>query len=326
MTATEFNEKYENGTTTVTTESMDVAATVDDSGVADNNDVDFGINSEVNSDEIEPDNVADAEEQSESDSETSEVNPMVSEAGVELVSIENEINDNVTSDFQDGIDTISDADNTETQQTDASNVDAASADTSDITFSDGESEDATTFSAGEADGVNTSINQLSEYDLIYINGAVTAKAAEAIGEIPVIINSVKISGTNDLFNTFSSFVRQEDADGHYVNTYVYFFKNTFSEDNPEGIINLDFHENFNSESDGSTFTDGDAKKGFEEILEYIESENKYRQIGQATDGTQALSDGDETSDNESIFPADDSDSQLLSKELTQARAIEYIIN
>ena len=42
MTATEFNEKYENGTTTVTTESMDVAATVDDSGVADNNnDVDF---------------------------------------------------------------------------------------------------------------------------------------------------------------------------------------------------------------------------------------------------------------------------------------------
>lgn len=327
MTATEFNEKYENGTTTVTTESMDVAATVDDSGVADNNNgVDFGINSEVNSDEIEPDNAADAEEQPEADSETSEVDSMVSEAGVELVSIENEINDNATSDFQDGTDTISDADNTETQQTDASNVDAASADTSDITFSDGESGDATTFSAGEADSVNTSINQLSEYDLIYINGAVTSKATEVIGEIPVIINSVKISSTNDLLNTFSSFVRQEDADGHYVNTYVYFFKDTFSKDNPAGMINLDFHKNFNSESDGSTFTDGDAKKGFEEILEYIESENQYRQIGQTTDGTQALSDGDETSDNESIFSADDSDSQLLSKELTQARAIEYIIN
>lgn len=47
---------------------------------------------------------------------------MVSEAGVELVSIENEINDNVADEFQDGTDAASDTDNTDAQQAESETV------------------------------------------------------------------------------------------------------------------------------------------------------------------------------------------------------------
>ena len=127
-----------------------------------------------------------------------------------------------------------------------------------------------------------------------------------MGTIPVMINSVKAYRENDLLEAFSAYTEPDDADRHYVDRMVYFFKNTFSDDNPSGLINRDFHTNFNSESEGSTFTDGSRSEGFEEILKYIESENQYRQIGQTTDESQSLSDGEENSDSESSFSANNS--------------------
>ena len=254
--------------------------------------------------------------------ETSEVEPMVSEAGVELVAIENESSDNSddTDEFQDGTDSSERGEN-------AVSVDVLSdGEEEALTFTDDSENTENTFSAGDVSTAET-VGELSEYDLIYINGMVSANAVQAIGnDVAVMINSVKVYNSDELMENLSAFVDAEDEDHHYVNKRVYFFRNTFSTENPSGLINQDFHTNFNSESDGSTFTDSDASKGFEEILKYIESENKYRQIGQTAGVTQTLSDEENLSDNENTFSTNVSDIQLLTNELTQARAIEYIIN
>ena len=190
----------------------------------------------------------------------------------------------------------------------------------------GESDGTSAFSAGTAQTATIADSELSQYDLIYVNGIVTTEAVQAMGTIPVMINSVKAYRENDLLEHFLLYTEPDDADRHYVDRMVYFFKNTFSDDNPSGLINRDFIQISIQNQREAQFTDGSRSEGFEEILKYIESENQYRQIGQTTDESQSLSDGEENSDSESSFSANNSKVQLLSKELTQARAIEYIIN
>lgn len=299
MTAAEFNQKYGN-TTTAT--SMDDNKNTEDS---------------ANENNTPEDSVAE-----DSGETTSEVESMVSEAGVELVSIEKEISEQAASDieFQDGSEVAGESGNSVSDEVLSAGEESAPA------FTDDSGNTENTFSAGESQNSTETADQLSDYGLIYINGAVTTAAAQAIGDVPVMINSVKASGDAELLNAFSSVIKEDDEDGHYVNTNVYFFKDTFSAEDPSGLINLDFHTNFNSESDGSTFTDKNAREGFEEILKYIESENRYRKIGQTTDGTQSFSDGEDNSASNTAFSTGTSQVQLLSEELTQARAIEYIIN
>lgn len=236
--------------------------------------------------------------------------------------------------FQDGSDTEEQNATapaaTDTSLTEEDNAQISSDGSDEEEFTDSSDEQAA-FSAGDTNSADTN-NPLSEYDLIYVNGNINKtgfqkiyNSADISKSIPCIINAAKVntgSEDNALKQAVTSVEKNDDTDGHYVNTCVYFFKNTFPDENSANLINKEFNTNFNPDSEGSTFTDSNAKEGFEEILEYIESENQYRKIGQTTDGTQTFSDNKTNSDNTT---ADTSDS-LLTKELTQARAIEYIIN
>lgn len=276
MTAAKFNQRY--GNTTAAT-SMD-----DNKNIEDN----------TNGNNISEDSVA--EERGET---TSEVESMVSEAGVELVSIEKEISEQAASntEFQDG---------TETSE-----------------FTDDSEKSVALFSAGENQTIST---ELSQYDLIYVNGQITTKAAELIKGTAMIINAAKLINGTELESAVNEYIIEEDADGHYVNTDVYFFKNTLAQgtEDTSSLINLNFHMNFNDnlESDENlSYGDTDLMQGFEEIIKYINSENRYRQLETAGGRTDTASDttGDFTSgDSQNIAP--------LSREITQARAIEYIIN
>ena len=68
---------------------------------------------------------------------------------------------------------------------------------------------------------------LDNYDLIYVNGTLSSDVAAAIAatSTPCIVNSSRVNVTA-FTDAFSKFVRNEteDADGHYVNMYMYFFK------------------------------------------------------------------------------------------------------
>lgn len=326
MTTEDFNKTYGSSVVAASTnETEDVAFTSDssednteivsDSDIEENNEMD--ISESENSENVQED------EQAENDGETSEVAAMVSEAGVELVSIEKEINNEAAGNFQDGTDTSDDADNVETEQenvpvtsgiSDENFSDGESSVASDAAFSDGASDDVSTFSAGETPAITDVDNELSNYDLIYVNGIVTSEAVQAMGSIPVMVNSVKAASSEELLDAFSAYIKAADEDGHYVNKMVYFFKNTFSQDDPSGLININFDTNFNSEAGGSAFTDANATEGFEEILEYIESENQYRKLG-----TAEKSDGNDSNISDGTI-------ELLSSKISQARAIEYIIN
>ena len=111
-----------------------------------------------------------------------------------------------------------------------------------------------------------------------------------------------------------------DADGHYVNCNVYFFKNSFLSDgqDPGSLLNVSFDKNFNpaytEESDSFSDGDNNLMKGFEEILKYIEKENKYRKIKENSTNK----DNTENQEKKKVT--------LLSTKISQARAIEYIIN
>lgn len=326
MTTEEFNQTYGSKTAATSASEAEEAVFTSDSGENNTNifgDSDIQENNEV--DTVEPENSENIQEDelTESDGETSEVASMVSEAGVELVSIEKEINNEAAGNFQGGTDTSDDADNVETEQenvpvtsgiSDENFSDGESSVASDVAFSDGASDDVSTFSAGETPAITDVDNELSNYDLIYVNGIVTSEAVQAMGSIPVMVNSVKAASSEELLDAFSAYIKAADEDGHYVNKMVYFFKNTFSQDDPSGLININFDTNFNSEAGGSAFTDANATEGFEEILEYIESENQYRKLG-----TAEKSDGNDSN-------ISDGKIELLSSKISQARAIEYIIN
>lgn len=308
MTAEEFNKTYGNATATTSIEDTDAeAAAVTDSEGEESDTTEDSTVDETTNETTSPEDTE--------TSDTSEVDSMVSEAGVELVSIENEISDSSASEFQDGLDVTGDTDAVQQDET----VDDAISSEETPEFSDSENEDADAdaFSAGDTATVANS--ELSKYGLVYINGSLTENAANVLVSlnVPCIINSQKADKSSELKSAFESFYNTDDSDRHYVNKNMYFFKNT--SDNNENLINLHFDENFNSE-DGD-ITDGtvsEAVSGFEEILEYIESENKYRQLGNTS--------GNDFSDDSQKPSSDNSSEGLLSKELSQARAIEYIIN
>ena len=213
---------------------------------------------------------------------------------------------------------ISDEESTDTEVTD---------ETDDSTEADVQTEEEAAADAGDGEASGTSLaDTLKEYDLIYINGDMQKNTAEAVMEsgIPCIINAAKVTDGSALADAFSSLIRssEEDADGHYVNANVYFFKNTWVKGTADNssLLNRDFATNFNNDKDSEedkTYDASDKMHGFEEIVKYINSENQYRSL--LNDSEVSVDDSDsENTDTQSI--------EQLTREISQARAIEYIIN
>lgn len=304
ITAEIFNEMYGSTSMSVSEENTE-AAGIADGNITENNDIvdEPETNAEETEADMGTDDISDTEEQSEG--ETSEVDSMISEAGVELVSIENELSDDTANVFKDGTDSANATENMETQEAEVSDSDILSADAADSTFSDGDSDECVAFSAGDT---GTLKNELSEYDLIYLNGGISDASLRIMGSIPLIVNESKLESNADLQAVLSTYRNLDDVDGHYVNKYIYFFKNTLQNGLAGNLMNTTFHTTINS-SDNIT-DDNDPAKGFEEILDYIETENKFRSLGETLDGT--------FNDGEKIDPLD--------TDISQARAIEYIIN
>ena len=165
--------------------NADTAAVADD-GNAENND---GTDSEIGSDEGEIDTEPTAQQTDES--EMSEVESMVSEAGVELVSIEKNATNNETEDFQDG---TAEESQEESFSVDADRTPEVSEQTDAGQFSDNTSDDISTFSDGNAAVAQTN-SELSEYGLIYVNGQVNSQGIRKMYDnlIPFIINTAKAS-------------------------------------------------------------------------------------------------------------------------------------
>lgn len=362
MTLQEFNSMYgSSGKTTSETQSDDTSGVPAAETTQDINAAQSEEQSE-NQTKDQTTEQAEAQTVSRNEGDTSEVDQMVSEAGVELVSIEKELAETTdgstfTDEFQDGtsVDSQATEDSAQTtnniSDTSSQTTDSASDASSQISdetdtdaqFTDNSADaidDDDAFSAGDTATSNTS-GKLAEYGLIYVNSSgISQAAAEEMSNIPTIINAAKLTGNSTAGNSrtaqsFTAYIKgtEQDADGHYVNTLVYVFKNTFAETNESthqsNLINVNFHTNFNLDADGDSGSTAstEAIQGFEEILKYIESENKYRKLGQTTDSS-GISDGsDEISDGETVTPTPvNAKIPLLKKDISQARAIEYIIN
>lgn len=362
MTLQEFNSMYgSSGKTTSETQSDDTSGVPAAETTQDINAAQSEEQSE-NQTEDQTTEQSEAQTVSRNEGDTSEVDQMVSEAGVELVSIEKELAETTdgstsTDEFQDGTSVDSQAtedsaqttnniSDTSSQTTDS--VSDASSQISDETDTDAQFTDNSAdaidddgaFSAGDTATSNTS-GKLAEYGLIYVNSSdINQAAAEEMRNIPTIINAAKLTdnstaGNSTTAQSFTAYIKgtDQDADGHYVNTLVYVFKNTLAKTNEsthqDDLINVNFHTNFNPDADGDSGSTASsvAIQGFEEILEYIESENKYRKLGQTTDSS-GISDGsDEISNRETVTPTPaNAKIPLLKKDISQARAIEYIIN
>lgn len=107
--------------------------------------------------------------------------------------------------------------------------------------------------------MNGNINKIG-FQKIY-NSANISKS------IPCIINAAKVntgSEDNALKQAVSEVIKDTDADGHYVNTCIYFFKNTFQQENISDLISKNFNTVFYSKDEGNTFRiqrkQGDLKK------------------------------------------------------------------
>ena len=369
ITADDFNKKYGSAEKTASAASGDSDATeitgdgdstdsdhssAGDSVISDDTQADNSQTDDIQSGEVQTDNTSDdqntdtqdanetqteAPATAQNEGDTSEVDPMVSEAGVELVSIEKELTeatDDSTSidEFQDG--TSVDPQTTEDSAQITNNIsDEADASSQFTDNSADVIDDNGAFSAGDTAASNTS-GKLAEYGLIYVNSSgINQAAAKEMSNIPTIINAAKLTDNSTTAQSFTAYIKgtDQDADGHYVNTLVYVFKNTFAETNESthqsSLINVNFHTNFNpnASGDSGSTTSAEAIQGFEEILEYIESENKYRKLGQTTDSS-GISDGsDEISDGETVTPTPANVKiPLLKTDISQARVIEYIIN
>lgn len=356
MTLQEFNSMYgSSGKTTSETQSDDTSGVP---AAETTQDINAAQSEEQSENQTKDQTAEQAEAQtvSRNEGDTSEVDQMVSEAGVELVSIEKELAE-TTDEFQDG--TSVDSQATEDSAQTTNNISDTSSQTTDSVsdapsqisdetdtdaqFTDNSADaidDDGAFSAGDTATSNTS-GKLAEYGLIYVNSSgISQAAAKEMSNIPTIINAAKLTdnsttGDSTTAQSFTAYIKgtDQDADGHYVNTLVYVFKNTFAETNESthqsDLINVNFHTNFNPDADGDSGSTASsvAIQGFEEILEYIESENKYRKLGQTTDSS-GISDGsDEVSDGETVTPTPaNAKIPLLKKDISQARAIEYIIN
>ena len=357
MTLQEFNSMYgSSGKTTSETQSDDTsgvpaAETTQDINAAQSEEQSENQTEDQTTEQIEDQTV------SQNEGDTSEVDQMVSEAGVELVSIEKELaeatDDSISTDeFQDGTSvdsqttedsaqTTNNISDTSSQTTDsASDVSSQISDETDTDtqFTDNSADaidDAGAFSAGDTVASNTS-GKLAKYGLIYVNSSsISQAAAKEMSNIPTIINAAKLTGNSTTAQSFAAYIKgtDQDLDGHYVNTLVYVFKNTFAETNESthqsSLINVNFHTNFNpnASGDSGSTTSAEEIQGFEEILEYIESENKYRKLGQTTDSSGISDDSDEVSDGETVTPTPaNAKIPLLKRDISQARTIEYIIN
>lgn len=356
MTLQEFNSMYgSSGKTTSETQSDDTSGVP---AAETTQDINAAQSEEQSENQTEDQTAEQSEAQtvSRNEGDTSEVDQMVSEAGVELVSIEKELAE-TTDEFQDG--TSVDSQATEDSAQTTNNISDTSSQTTDSVsdapsqisdetdtdaqFTDNSADaidDDGAFSAGDTATSNTS-GKLAEYGLIYVNSSgISQAAAEEMSNIPTIINAAKLTdnstaGNSTTAQSFTAYIKgtDQDADGHYVNTLVYVFKNTLAKTNEsthqDDLINVNFHTNFNPDADGDSGSTASsvAIQGFEEILEYIESENKYRKLGQTTDSS-GISDGsDEISNRETVTPTPaNAKIPLLKKDISQARAIEYIIN
>ena len=342
ITAEDFNKKYGSAEEAASATSGDSEVTETtgdgDSTDSDNSSADTNVNSDdaqadnsqtddIQSDEVQIDNtsddqntdtqdanVAQTENQAaaQNDGDTSEVDPMVSEAGVELVSIEKEFSDNT--------------DNEDNQE------DSFQDGTENEVMPEAESSSDESFSAGDTDS-DSGKTKLEDYDLIYLNGTrLNESSYQKILDIvspqnskkkPCIINQTKLQNNDTFKSSFASIINGDDADGHYVNCNVYFFENSFLSDGQDlgSLLNVSFDKNFNpayaEESDGFSDGNNSPMEGFEEILKYIEKENKYRKIK-------------ENSTNENNTENQENQEEkkvtLLSTKISQARAIEYIIN
>ena len=317
ITTEEFNQAYGNGVAVTSTDEVAIATDSSENNTDEISDSDIQKDADTDVSNT-TDNETVQEDDNIEDSETSEVESMVSEAGVELVSIEKEFNDNNTEKFQDGEENLSE-------------------------FTDTPGETASAFSAGLQSSVNTE-NHLSQYNLIYVNGQINSVAAQAIKGIATIVNAAKVTDGSQLENSFNEYIVEEDADGHYVNTDVYFFKNTLATgtEDAAGLVNLEFHTNFNENLESEeeiSYGGSDLMQGFEEIVKYINSENRYRQLDASGNGTAAVStvndnsekfsSGEkENSENATEFSSNAESQSInpLNRKISQARAIEYIIN
>lgn len=134
------------------------------------------------------------------------------------------------------------------------------------------------------------LSDLSDYDLVYINGELTSAQAKKVASntnVPVILNQKTIS--EDVVNeAFAAYIDEDLSNIQYVSQRVYFTRGD--------LFNLKFH---------TTLTGNDLD-GFSEIISYIKSENNYRELIESGEN------GEKT--------------DPLSEEISQARVIEYIIN
>lgn len=336
ITADDFNAIYGSAEETASGDSEATETTgdgdstdpdhssADDSANSDDVQADNSQTEDNQLDDVQTDNTSDeqntdtqnanetqAEDQAAAQNEvdTSEVDPMVSEAGVELVSIEKEFSD-IT-------------DNEDNQE------ESFQDDTENEVMPEVESSSDESFSAGDTDS-DSGKTKLEDYNLIYLNATgLNESSYQKILDIvspqkskkkPCIINQTKLQNNETFKSSFTSIMNDNDADGHYVNCNVYFFKNSFLSDgqDPGSLLNVSFDKNFNpaytEESDSFSDGDNNLMKGFEEILKYIEKENKYRKIKENSTNK----DNTENQEKKKVT--------LLSTKISQARAIEYIIN
>ena len=147
------------------------------------------------------------------------------------------------------------------------------------------------------DAGELSKSDLDKYDLIYINGRLSSSQAVNIAattKLPAIINQAKAMGTTEdkkvIEDAFAAYVDEECVDNSYVSERIYFTDGD--------LCNLKFHTNF-------TATQLDSYE-FSEIVDYIKSENNYREVVESGEN------GKKTAP--------------LDKNISQARVVEYIIN
>lgn len=232
MTLQEFNSMYgSSGKTTSETQSDDTSGVPAAETTQDINAAQSEEQSE-NQTEDQTTEQSEAQTVSRNEGDTSEVDQMVSEAGVELVSIEKELAETTdgstsTDEFQDGTSVDSQAtedsaqttnniSDTSSQTTDS--VSDASSQISDETDTDAQFTDNSAdaidddgaFSAGDTATSNTS-GKLAEYGLIYVNSSdISQAAAKEMSNIPTIINAAKLTGNSTTAQSFTAYIKGTD--------------------------------------------------------------------------------------------------------------------
>lgn len=134
------------------------------------------------------------------------------------------------------------------------------------------------------------LSDLSDYDLVYINGELTAGQAKNVASnenTPVIINE-KTTNAEEINQAFAAWVDTSLEGKDYVSKNRYFIN--------KDLFNLKFHKAFS----------GTELDNYTEVASYIKSENNYRELIESGEN------GEKT--------------DPLSTEISQARVIEYIIN